>query len=193
MAVKKHGHLHHGKTTRDILDAADVLSKAGLKTGDIFLDAGCGDGFISIVASSLVGDEGQVYALDIYPESIKKLENEIKNKNIKNIETFVADITEKIPIKSDLVDLCVMANVFHGFVANKEVEKSLSEIKRVIKPGSTFAIVEFKKIEGTPGPPLSIRLNPEEVEDIISRNGFKVSGTIETGLYHYMVLSEKMK
>ncbi|MBM4241859.1 MAG: class I SAM-dependent methyltransferase, partial [Euryarchaeota archaeon] len=124
-------------------------------------------------------------------ESIEKLENEIKKKNITNIQTIIADITEKIPLKTDLVDLCVMANVLHGFVANKDVEEALIEIKRVIKLAGIFAVVEFKKIKGTPGPSLSVRINPEEVGEIIDQNGFKKMKTVEIGPYHYMVLAEK--
>ena len=49
-------HMHHGKSSRDILDADEILKAAGLKSDDVFLDAGCGDGYISIEASSVVGD-----------------------------------------------------------------------------------------------------------------------------------------
>ena len=55
--TEKHGHEHHGKTSRDILSAEEVLEATGLKKGDVFLDAGCGDGFISIEASNRVGNQ----------------------------------------------------------------------------------------------------------------------------------------
>jgi ubiquinone/menaquinone biosynthesis C-methylase UbiE len=191
MTSEKHGHVHHSKSTKDILSADKVLSEAGLKSGDVFLDAGCGDGFISIAASPLVGEEGKVYSIDAYPESIEILKNDVQKKKIKNLEAIVADLTSEIPLNDDSVDLCVMANVLHGFAENNELDKVLPEIKRVIKLGGIFSVVEFKKIEGTPGPPFDVRLNPQDVEDILIKYGFEVTETVEVGKYHYLVNSVK--
>jgi hypothetical protein len=52
-------------------------------------------------------------------------------------------------------------------------------------------VVEFKKIEGTPGPPFDVRLNPQDVEDILIKYGFEVTETVEVGKYHYLVNSVK--
>jgi len=193
MADKKHGHIHHSKSTSDILSADRVLKAAGLKSDDVFLDAGCGDGFISFTASSTVGEEGKVYAMDVYPESIAVVKNEIKEKGINNIEAFVADLTEKIPLVDDSIDLCVMANVLHGFVENQEVGPVMKEISRVIKPGGIFAVVEFKKIEGPPGPPFNVRIAPQDVEDVVTPYGFEAVKMDIVGDYHYLVKALKKK
>ena len=58
-------HFHHGKSSKDILDAEFVLNSIGLKKGDIFLDAGSGDGYMSLAASKIVGEKGKVYAVEI--------------------------------------------------------------------------------------------------------------------------------
>ncbi len=191
MVDKKHGHVHHSRSSRDILSADKVLSEAGLKSGDSFLDAGCGDGFISLAASSVVGDEGKVYAVDVYPESIDMVKKEVQEKGIKNLEATVADIMDKIPLDNDSIDLCVMANVLHGFVANDEVEPVINEIRRVVKPEGVFAVVEFKKMEGIPGPPFKVRISPGDVEEAITSYGFEVMGTVEVGDYHYLVKAVK--
>lgn len=187
MSAKKHGHVHHGKTTRDILGPERVLTSAGLKSGDIFLDAGSGDGFISFAASSVVGEKGKVYAIDAYPESVDNVKKEVEEKGIKNLEAILADLTEKIPLDVDSIDLCVMANVLHGFVENDEVEEVMKEIKRVIRPEGVFAVVEFKKMEGPPGPPFDIKLAPQDVEDILAQYSFEPVSTSEVGQYHYLV------
>lgn len=191
MTDKKHGHVHHSKSTRDILSVDKVLSAAGLKSGDVFLDAGCGDGYISIAASPLVGGEGKVYAIDVYPESIEIVKKDVQKKGIKNLEAIIADLTSEIPLIDDSVDLCVMANVLHGFVENGELDKVLPEIKRVIKLGGIFSVVEFKKIEGLQGPPFEVRLNPQDVENVLIKYGFEVTETVEVGKYHYLVNAVK--
>lgn len=75
--TEKHGHMHQGKSTQDILNAEEVLKNSDIKSGDVFLDAGCGDGCISIEASKLVGNQGMVYALDVYPEFIETVKTKI--------------------------------------------------------------------------------------------------------------------
>jgi ubiquinone/menaquinone biosynthesis C-methylase UbiE len=188
---EKHGHKHPGKSSRDVLSAGDVLKNLDLKKGDKFLDAGCGDGYISMEASKLVEDEGKVYAVDVYEKSIDALREEIQNRGITNIETKIADMTKKIPLKDNSIDKCVMANVMHGFVAEGEVPEVMEEIRRVIKPEGTFALVEFRKIQSQHGPPFEIRLTPADVEDVISPYGFQVQGSEEIGTYHYIVKAVK--
>lgn len=191
MDDKKNRHIHKSKSTRDILSAKRVLSEAGLKAGNIFLDAGCGDGFISIEASSLVGNEGKVYAVDSYPESVGMVKKEVNEKGITNLDALVADLTDNIPLNDAEIDLGVMANVLHGFVANEEVEEVMKEIRRVIKVGGAFAVVEFKKEEGLRGPPLNVRITTEEVAEIVSQYGFEVIKTTEVGDYHYLLKAVK--
>lgn len=191
MKNKKHGHIHHSRSTRDILSADKVLSVAGLRSGDTFLDAGCGDGYISITASSIVGEKGKVYAVDIYPESIDIVKKEVLENGISNLEVIIADLTEKIPLKDNSIDLCIMANVLHGFVENKEVKEVMVEISRVVKQDGIFAVVEFKKMEGPPGPPFNVRINPQDVEDILIKYGFEVEKTVEVGEYHYLLKAIK--
>ncbi|HEY0196354.1 MAG TPA: class I SAM-dependent methyltransferase [Methanobacterium sp.] len=193
MSDKKKRHVHHGKSSRDILSADRVLTAVGLKSGDTFLDAGCGDGFISLAASPIVGEKGKVYAVDIYPESIAAVKKEIQERDINNVEAIVADLTVKTPLNDDSIDLCIMANVLHGFVENQEAEEVMKEISRVIRPEGVFAVVEFKKIEKLQGPPFHERLAPQDVEDILVKHGFEAVLTSEVGHYHYLVKAVNKK
>jgi ubiquinone/menaquinone biosynthesis C-methylase UbiE len=191
MSDNKHGHIHHSKSTKDILNADEVLKIAGIKSDDNFLDAGCGDGFISIAASQKVGDTGRIHALDAYPESIELVEDEIKKLDIKNLEALVADLTDKIPLNDDSIDLCIMANVLHGFVQNNELKEAMGEINRVIKTGGIFAVVEFKKEEGTRGPPMESRITPQQVKEIMENYGFEYMDDQKVGNYHYLLRAKK--
>ena len=185
--TEKHGHIHHGKTSKNILSAGEVLKATELKLGNSFLDAGCGDGYISLEASNIVGDNGSVYALDVYPESIETVKKEIKTRNLVNIETILADITETIPLDAEIIDVVLMANVLHGFVSEGEVEEVMNNISRVLKPGGIFAVVEFRKIEGNIGPPYDVKLSLEDVSNILLKHGFDIDGTQLVGKYHYIV------
>jgi ubiquinone/menaquinone biosynthesis C-methylase UbiE len=189
--TEKHGHKHHGKTSRDILSAEEVLVATGLKKGDVFLDAGCGDGFISIEASHKVGNQGKIYALDVYPESIEIVKKEIKDKNLQNVDVILADITDTIPLNDDSIDIVLMANVLHGFVASGEVDEVMNNIIRVLKQDGIFAVVEFRKDESIRGPPFNVRISPEDVSRILNAYGFDVVDSYEIGTYHYIVKGMK--
>ena len=184
-------HFHHGRSSKEILDSNRVLSTIGLKKGDIFLDAGCGDGYMSIAASKIVGDEGKVYAVDVWEESINAFKEKIESENIKNIEASVADITQKIPVDDESIDILYMGNVLHGFVENNEVESVKKEIQSENKQGGLFAVDEFKKQESTHGPPLHVRITPEEVEEIVKNYGFASNKAEEVGTYHYAIILTK--
>jgi ubiquinone/menaquinone biosynthesis C-methylase UbiE len=182
------GHHHAGKSSKAYLNAERVLQETGLKSGDKFLDVGCGEGYFSIAASKIVGNKGKVYALDSYEKSIAVLKEQIHRDNIRNIEAIVADVTRKMPLPDATVDMCLMANVVHGFLANGEVPSVMAETARVMKAGSTLAVVEFQKIAGPPGPPISIRMTPEELDGLISGYGFEKNKVVEVGPFHYAAM-----
>ena len=155
------------------------------------MDAGCGDGFISMTASKIVKNGGKVYALDAYEPSLDVLKKDISKNRIENIDVILADMTIAIPLEDNIISKCVMANVLHGFASEGTLGDVLSEIKRVLQPGGTFAVVEFNKVEGPPGPSYDVRLSPEDVERILEQHGFSIGGTEEVGKYHYLVESFK--
>ncbi|HUV51463.1 MAG TPA: class I SAM-dependent methyltransferase [Dehalococcoidia bacterium] len=187
----KERHVHSGKSSKAYLDADKVIKEIGLKSGDSFLDIGSGEGYFSIAASRIVGNKGKVYALDSYEESIKKLREQVQQEQISNLEAVAADVTQKIPLTNGIVDVCLMANVLHGFANEKELSGAMNEIARVMKLGGTFAVVDFKKIDGPPGPPISIRLAPDEVIKKLSKYGFRETRVADLGPYHYAVMFSK--
>jgi len=189
--AEEHTHKHHGKTSRDVLGADEILNVINLKTGDKFLDAGCGDGYVSIEASNRVGKDGKIFALDVYPESIEGVNKEIEDKGIENLDPLLADVTESIPLDDDSVDVVLMSNVLHGF-GEEELETVLKNINRVLRKEGIFAVVEFRKIQSERGPPFDVRLYPSDVSEILTNHGYSVIDSKEIGTYHYIVLGQKI-
>ena len=58
----------------------------------------------------------------------------------------------------------------------------------VLKPEGKVAVIEFHKKEGPPGPPLSWRLAPEEVQAIFLNAGFVGTHPVEVGPHNYLLL-----
>jgi hypothetical protein len=72
-------------------------------------------------------------------------------------------------------------------VADGEADRTLKEIVRETEQNGRLYVVEFKKQESHNGPPLSIRLSPEDVEALARVYGFSKESIREVGPYHYAI------
>ncbi len=193
------GHKHHGKSSAKFLDSTEILSELNLKGDETFMDAGCGDGYISIKAIEEFLPDGTVYAVDIHDESMEGLK-EYKNENdVENLIDVVADITEGIPeIEDSSVDVILMVNVFHGFKSSQNEVVVVEELKRLIKGDGKIAIVDFNPIEIPHGPPMDIKSSPERLEELFFKHGLKriylndeLGADYPNGKSHYMIIFKK--
>jgi ubiquinone/menaquinone biosynthesis C-methylase UbiE len=177
-----------GKSSFDLIDVESFFKELNLKEGITFLDVACGRGLYCLSASTIIGSAGTVYGVDLWSEGIEQLRASAIEENALNIEAFVGDAGQSLPVDDQIVDVCLMATVLHDFVEDKISEKVLREVARVLKPGGTLAIIEFKKIEGPPGPPIHIRLSPEEVVDMLVSYGFTKTSLTDIGRHNYLML-----
>jgi ubiquinone/menaquinone biosynthesis C-methylase UbiE len=177
-----------GKSSFDLIDVDAFYREINLKKAITFLDVACGRGAYCLKASEIIGSAGTVYGVDLWQEGIEQLKASAVEQNALNIEAFVSDAGRHIPLDDEVVDVCLMATVLHDFVADKISKDVLHEIVRVMKTDSLLAIVEFKKIDGPPGPPVHIRLSPEEVDDMLSPYGFAKVKLTEVGPSNYLML-----
>ncbi len=177
-----------GRSSFDLVDTRNVFRELRLKKGMNLLDMACGRGEYSLAASKRIGDKGLVYAIDLWEEGIADLREQVSDRKITNIDARVADLRERIPVKDSCVDVCLMATVLHDLVETNGASQALNEAARVLRPTGILAVIEFKKMEGPPGPPMRIRLTPEEVGLLTNPHGFRKKRTIDVGPYNYMML-----
>jgi len=120
---------------RDLLrPRMDVLNEAGIKPGFCVLDYGCGPGSYVVPLVQLVGDSGQIYALDIHPLAIKKIQKKASQKAIKNLKTINSDCNTGLP--DCKVDVVILYDIFHDLSRPDDV---LRELHRVLKPVGTLS------------------------------------------------------
>jgi ubiquinone/menaquinone biosynthesis C-methylase UbiE len=175
-----------GVSSFTLQDSSLVFNELNLKAGDYFLDIGCGAGDYSIQASKNVGDEGVVYALDKWDEVIEGLVKKARSQGLGNIKAIVSDITRPLPVEGSIIDVCLLATVLHIPDVAKAANILFNEIHRVLKPDGRAAIIEIKKEEMPFGPPLHVRLSPEEAEGLVDKRMFSKISYSDLG-YSYMV------
>lgn len=160
---EKEKHHHRGKSSEGFLNQELILQNLNIQAGQIILDAGCGNGYMSKAFSTKVTPSGKVYALDPDKESIEILRNETLGSNIEAME---GDITQPTGLNQSSIDFIYVSTVIHGF-SRPEMQGFLGEARRLLKPGGVLAIVEIDKKETPFGPPLNLRFAPEELHDIV--------------------------
>ena len=180
-----------GKSSFDLIDAEKFFQELDLQKGISFLDVASGRGAYSLAVSDIIGPQGSVFAVDLWPEGIEMLKTAAQERGIENITAFVSDVGRRIPVEDQSIDVCLMSTVLHDFVEDCIDRGVLNEIVRVVKPAGCLAVMEFKKIDGPPGPPIHIRLSPEEVADMLDPYGFKKEHTVDVGPYNYLILLKK--
>jgi ubiquinone/menaquinone biosynthesis C-methylase UbiE len=181
---KPHG---AGKSTFGLVDLNLVLHTLSLTPSAVLLDLGCGRGNYAIAVAQSMGPLSKVYAIDAWREGLEDLEEQAAAKGLDNIITIHADLNEHIPLEDGTADVVFMATVLHDLLREGSGEVVMDEIRRVLKPGGRLCVIEFKKVEDGPGPPLNVRLSPEETEKIIMPFGFVKDRITDLGPFHYLL------
>lgn len=124
---------------RRIQPPAQVVDWIGIQDGMLILEIGPGPGTFTIEASKHVGEMGKVFALDIQPTVISRLNNRLQRDKIANVVTKIASAYE-LPFSHNTFDRVFMIAVL-AEIPNKK--KALLEIKRVLKHGGLLAVGEL--------------------------------------------------
>ncbi len=166
-----------------------VFGELELNEGYCILDMGCGPGDYTIRASGIVGHSGVVLALDASQSMIDGLRTKIARQGIENVTTMVCDVTQPLPISRNSIDVCLMATVLHAPAVAVKAEMVFTEVRRVLKPGGRFGIIECKKESSSFGPPREMRLSSKDVGDLAWMYGFNRVRLTDLG-YNYLIQFE---
>ncbi|MCL6106072.1 MAG: methyltransferase domain-containing protein [Actinobacteria bacterium] len=175
-----------GKSSFEIIDEEAVFAQLQLKGGETVIDAGSGIGNYAVALATTAGSGSNIHAFDLWPEGIEQLRQRINTGGLRNLAAAVADVSRNIPMDDGAADVFLMVTVLHDLVEDGKGDGALREAARVLKPGGRLVIVEFNKEAGTPGPPLHIRLAPEELDSLVEPAGFAGLSRAKAGPYAYI-------
>ena len=123
-------------------DPYQALDAAGLEPGQKVLEVGCGPGFFTIPAARIVGEKGNVYALDVSPLAVERVQQKIEKEGATNVKTILADAAQTgLPDQS--FDLIFVFGFAHS-VGN--MDDILTELHRLLKPSGILAIEGASRI-----------------------------------------------
>lgn len=175
-----------GKSSFDLVDFDLLLSSIVKKEVAVLVDMGAGEGRYSLPLAKRLGAGVQVVAVDLWNEGLQKLEKAAGDAGLGNVMTIAADLGE-IPLLCDgLADMVLMSTVLHDLKERRTEKAALREVARILRKGGELFVVEFRKVDSKPGPPLKIRLAPEEVAHLLRRRGFSQKSNTDIGENLYL-------
>lgn len=123
-----------------------VVEMAGIKPGDRVLDVGCGTGNLTLTAAAAVGPSGSVAGIDASPEMVDKARKNAGR--FGRAVDFQLGLIEKIPYPAASFDLVVNRLMIHHLPDDLK-RRGLAEILRVLRPGGSLFIADFKARSNT--------------------------------------------
>ncbi|MFZ1536404.1 MAG: class I SAM-dependent methyltransferase [Chromatiaceae bacterium] len=164
-----------------------VLRAVGMESGMDVVDLCCGDGHFSKPMCQLV-HPGKTWALELDAKLLSEAEQVCKD--CPNFMPVQADARELCRYISEPVDFVFIANTFHGVPEKTALSKA---VYAVLKPGGRFVVINWRRVprEQTPvlglprGPDTALRMEPEDVLELVEPAGFELEKVVEVKPYHY--------
>ena len=117
-----------------------LISALDLKPGQVVADLGAGTGYFTRRLARKVGETGVVYGVDIQPEMLELLEENMEARGLQNVRPLLGIETDpRLPSLS--LDLALMVDVYHEFSHPYEM---IQAITRALKPGGRLVFVEYR-------------------------------------------------
>ncbi len=162
-----------------------VAQKTGLKDPGVIIDYGAGTGFFSV---RFIGkySRSRIYAVDISDVMVEWMDENIAPQYSSITPVLMQD--NRVPLEDSCADFLFMVNLHHEL---DEPVKALEESHRLLKPGGTIAISDWKKEEMDRGPSIEIRYKTEDVEGELKDAGFLNIRTYTDLPDNFLIIADK--
>jgi len=166
------------------------IKQFGLHEGMAVVDLGAGTGAYTIASAREVGGEGHVYAVEVQKDLLQNIKNAASDAGVSNVEVIWGDIERngKTKIKDRTVDAVIVANVLFQV---EDMDGTLLEIKRILKPEGRVLVVDWKDSFGGMGPQTGEIFSYEEARKSFEESGFSFLKNIDAGDHHYGFIVKK--
>jgi ubiquinone/menaquinone biosynthesis C-methylase UbiE len=117
-----------------------VLENARIRSGDVLLDVGAGDGLIAFGALDRVGVDGRVLFSDVSADLLRHAESVATDLGCRDRVSFVEARAEDLsPVPDGTVDVVTTRSVL---IYVEDKARAFREFERVLRPGGRMSIFE---------------------------------------------------
>ena len=168
-------------------DCRTLLAALKIQPGQTVCDMGCGNGFYSLRLARLVGEKGQVIAVDVQREMLGLLKDRAAAEKIGNIKLVHGSVVDP-HLEPHSVDLVLMVDVYHEFSHPDEMLKAIHES---LKPGGRVALAEFRAED--PQVPIKElhKMSKAQILKEFEPNGFKLVEEFDKLPWQHLMFFER--
>ena len=164
------------------LDPFLVMTYMPIEPYDHVADIGCGPGYFTVpLAKYLV--YGQLYALDVDNDMLDVARQRVAQANLGNVQVLKCSPTQ-FPVPNGSLDGVLMAFMVHD---NEDRIGLLQTVRELLKPRGWCSILEWYRKDTGGGPPLEVRIEPDELKELAPRAGFQFRDWRDLNGKQYMV------
>ena len=144
---KPAGAIMESRLRRWLFDPRRTVRGAELKPGHTVLEVGCGTGFFTLLVADLIGDNGQLIAMEPLSGYADKVLQKVKDAGSNYVEVVKRDAL-KTGLKSASIDVVLLFGVIP--FPTLPLSKLLPEMHKVLREGGTLAVWLFPVSFGVP-------------------------------------------
>ena len=116
-----------------------LIDQAALRRGLRLLDIGCGTGTMAVLIARL-HPEVSVVGLDPDPQALARAQRKASRENL--AIQFDRGFSDELPYTQASFDR-VLSSLMYHHLPSSEKEKTLREVRRVLRPGGSFHLLDF--------------------------------------------------
>jgi predicted methyltransferase len=122
--------------SRELTRLIEVLD---VDPGEAFADVGAGDGRYSVALSPAVGERGRIYATEVDPDDLKKIEERVRGEKLSNVDV-VRGTQDDTGLPAACCEGILLRRVYHHFQDPAAMQASM---KRALKEGGLLLVIDF--------------------------------------------------
>jgi ubiquinone/menaquinone biosynthesis C-methylase UbiE/protein tyrosine phosphatase (PTP) superfamily phosphohydrolase (DUF442 family) len=155
----------------------DILAACELKPGYHIADVGAGTGLFTNAMARAVGKTGWVYAVDIAPKFLDRINKLAVKEKLTNVGSVLCSPTS-VTLPTGSIDLAFVCDTYHHF---EYPSLNLASLHRALKPGGRLIIIDFERIIGKTRPWIlgHVRANKETFTQEIVGAGFSLKKEVK--------------
>jgi ubiquinone/menaquinone biosynthesis C-methylase UbiE len=163
------------------------ILRLSLTEGMRVADFGAGTGFYSKACSPRVGMTGKIFAIEVQKDLVKKLETELRNWGISNVECVWGDIERRggTKLSDGSIDVVIVSNVLS---LTEDRVGLIEETKRILKRGGKVLLIDWTYSFSVDGPKAEKIINEDKARELFEKRGFKFEERINAGANHYGII-----
>lgn len=159
-----------------LLNADEILRAAGVSSGMHVADFGVGrTGHLIFPAAKLVGEDGQVYGVDLQADALAMLEGRRRQYLVHNLDLIHGDIEAgDLNIPAGSLDRVF---IVHTLPVARRHADLIGELRRLLKTDGRVVVIDWSPDTNHPvAPNEQFRLHPNDSDLAFARGGCEVCG-----------------